>query len=304
MSRANQPTHNKSVSVRPQVVVYVKPEHKPSTSAVATLERIRKQIPFDLEQIDITGDPKLTKKHGSDVPVVLIDGERAFKGRVPEAAFKKRVKKANGAERPSPAESTPRAEAPSAKRVPWGAKAAVLATVVLGVGFFISRGIAEANYGRGRLARALLNVVPRDEPPIPFNLEKFDGAKVLSDQRFRGKVVFVNFWATWCPPCVEEMPSMLRLSAKMKDDPRFDMVAISTDEGWDPVKKFFEQPPPFDVLLDKEGKLAKKYGTDKFPETYIVVDGRLVGHIIGPRDWDTWYAEAYLRAITEHGEAL
>ncbi len=171
---------------------------------------------------------------------------------------------------------------------------------VVGVGYFVSEGLAQAGKGRGQLAERLLDVKPKAERPIPFNFEKMTGGK-LSIEQFQDKVVFVNFWATWCPPCVEEMPSMQRLAHKMKHDPRFVMLAVSADEGWPEVREFFKRPPPFDVLLDAEGKTAKRYGTEKFPETYIVVNGQLVGHIIGPRDWDVWYAEDYLRTLLAEG---
>ncbi|MEM7675213.1 MAG: TlpA disulfide reductase family protein, partial [Myxococcota bacterium] len=181
---------------------------------------------------------------------------------------------------------------------------ALLLAVVAGAGYFLYEGVAEAKFGRGRLARRLLDIKEKQETPPTFKLEAFKGQRVTSDERFAGKVVFLNFWATWCPPCVEEMPSMMRLKSRMASEPRFEMLTISTDEEWAPVRKFFEDGPPFDVLLDQGGKIAKEYGTTKFPETYIIVDGRLVGHIVGPRDWDTWYAEAYLRALSQHGMQL
>ena len=298
-------------------MVYVKPEHPSSASAVATVERVRNHVPFDLQQVDVQGDPALAEKYGADVPVITINGKRAMSGSISEAAFKKRLKKAKArpagapaAAEASPTESPPAiveaigddADVPS--KVPMPVRFALLLAVVLGFVAIVGQGVVEASYGRGRLARSLLRVKPREGAPPGFALPTLNGPQINSSERFRGKVVFINFWATWCPPCVEEMPSMLRLQAKMADDPRFEMLAISTDEGWTPVRKFFEQKPPFEVLLDAEGKLARTYGTEKFPETYVVVDGRLVGHIIGPRDWDTWYAEAYLRAMTKHGLAL
>lgn len=135
-------------------------------------------------------------------------------------------------------------------------------------------------------------------------------ATTLDDQRgqlqalaqWRGKVVVVNFWATWCPPCIEEMPSMRNLHGKLKDDPRFVMIAVSADDSWAPVKEFFQkEPPTFRVALDASGNLARQYGTEKFPETYVIVDGKIVGYIIGPRNRETWYAEAYLKALMEEG---
>jgi len=110
--------------------------------------------------------------------------------------------------------------------------------------------------------------------------------------------VFLNFWATWCPPCVEEMPSIRRLHERMAGRSDFVMILASADEGWDPVKKFFAgDPPPFTVLLDPSGEIAKKYGTTMFPETYVIAGGRIRAFIEGPRDWDTWFARAFLESF-------
>jgi thiol-disulfide isomerase/thioredoxin len=117
--------------------------------------------------------------------------------------------------------------------------------------------------------------------------------------RSTGELVFVNFWATWCPPCVEEMPSMLRLGQDLaRAHPgRFRMVAVSVDEGWADVWKFFDGklPPAATVALDPDMVATRAYycaarggcpESFKFPETYLVgPDGRLVAYIVGPRDW-------------------
>ena len=69
---------------------------------------------------------------------------------------------------------------------------------------------------------------------------------------------------------------------------------------WDPVRKFFgNEPAPFTVLLDPEGDIARQYGTTRFPETYVIIDGRVRGFIEGPRDWDSWFSEAYLQTFLE-----
>ena len=78
------------------------------------------------------------------------------------------------------------------------------------------------------------------------------------------------------------------------------MLAVSTDESWAPVRDFFRtQKPELNILLDKNGDIAEEYGTQKFPETYLVLDGEIIGYIVGPRNWDKWYAEAYLKALLE-----
>jgi thiol-disulfide isomerase/thioredoxin len=96
----------------------------------------------------------------------------------------------------------------------------------------------------------------------------------------------VNFWATWCPPCRDEMPSLTRL-AQQFDPGSFEVVAVSVDDGWAPVDKFL--PPgqtPFRVALDEGAKMSRTFGTSKFPESYLVDrDGKLRLKFVGPRNW-------------------
>ena len=114
-----------------------------------------------------------------------------------------------------------------------------------------------------------------------------------SDERFvalsdlRGKVVMVHFWATWCPPCVEEMPTLDKLYRSLmgKD---FEMLAISVDEGGaEAVVPFLRKNGlNVPVLLDPDRAIAGLYGTYKFPETYIVDRQGVVRYkAIGPRNW-------------------
>jgi thiol-disulfide isomerase/thioredoxin len=147
----------------------------------------------------------------------------------------------------------------------------------------------------------------------PLDLASLDGTRV-SLAALRGQVVFVNFWATWCPPCREEMPSMVRLGQELaKRHPgKFRMLAVSVDEGWDPVKEYFAGPPfggppaGLTVVLDQDASLARSYYCTargvcpdmKFPETYIVdKTGQLVGYVVGPRDWSHPAAQEYLERL-------
>ena len=103
---------------------------------------------------------------------------------------------------------------------------------------------------------------------------------------FHGKAVLVNFWATWCPPCREEMPSLTKL-AQQFDPGTFEILAVSVDDGWEPVDKFLAQPKtPFRVALDEGAKISRTYGTTKFPESYLLdKDGKLRLKFVGPRNW-------------------
>jgi len=119
-----------------------------------------------------------------------------------------------------------------------------------------------------------------------FRLQKSDAGSVsLAD--LRGKVVMVHFWATWCPPCVEELPTLDKLhnSTLGKD---FEMLAVSVDEGGAGAVAPFIQKNGLNlpVLFDPGGEVARLYGTYKFPETYILDRAGVVRYkAIGPRDW-------------------
>jgi peroxiredoxin len=118
-----------------------------------------------------------------------------------------------------------------------------------------------------------------------FRLKTLNGGSVsLAD--LRGKVVMVHFWATWCPPCVEEIPTLDKLYRQLmgKD---FMMLAVSEDEDGAAVASFLQQNRlNLPVLLDTGSDVARLYGTYKLPETYIVDRQGVVRYkAIGPRDW-------------------
>jgi len=124
--------------------------------------------------------------------------------------------------------------------------------------------------------------------PAPGFVLKDNQGKTWRLSDFRGKVVFVNFWATWCPPCRAEMPSMQKLYASLPAD-RFQMLTILSNDKPEMAEKFvqyigFTAP----VLLDPENKAYKAYGLTGVPETYIVdKHGILREAIIGPMHWDS-----------------
>lgn len=125
-----------------------------------------------------------------------------------------------------------------------------------------------------------------DAPAQDFGLPALRGDNVrLSD--YRGKVVFLNIWATWCPPCREEMPSMESLYQRLKGRD-FEMLAVSIDrEGKNAVGPFAAKYGlTFPVLLDPESKTYRLYGLTGVPETFIIdKNGVIVNKIIGPQNW-------------------
>ncbi len=122
------------------------------------------------------------------------------------------------------------------------------------------------------------------QPAPDFALSDYAGREVRLSS-LRGEVVLVNFWATWCKTCVVEMPSMEQLVGKMRGKP-FRLLAVSVDDDWPTVRKFFPQGTALQVLLDTTRETPKKYGTDKFPESFLVdKEGNVRYYVISDRDW-------------------
>ena len=134
-------------------------------------------------------------------------------------------------------------------------------------------------------------------PLPPFTLPDLDGdAWSLEDAR--GQVVVVNFWATWCPPCVAEMPALERLQAAFAGEP-LQVVAVNVAEEPYDVALFLRRiPVDLTILLDQEASTQKSWGVRGLPTTVILdPEGRVRHHVAGQREWDSPEIEAALRAL-------
>ncbi len=174
---------------------------------------------------------------------------------------------------------------------------AVLLFVILvaaaGVAFhlFENGSVAAADSQQQKLDRLFGNIgilkIPHITRPVEIQLKDVIGNTVrLSD--FRGKVVFLNFWATWCAACVVEMPSMEKLHRRLKDKD-FVMVAINLQESDALVKAFFEKLKlSFTALLDSNGEVATEFAVNALPTSFVLdKQGKIVGAAIGPREWNS-----------------
>ena len=126
------------------------------------------------------------------------------------------------------------------------------------------------------------------------------GGRVHQLDGYTGKVVRVNFWATWCPPCVAEMPSLQRLYTSLADQP-FALLAVSMGEGERKIKHFKNTAGiDFPLLLDQASDLSQRWGVDFLPTSYLVdAKGRLRYKAYGEVDWDAEAVRATLRALLE-----
>ena len=127
---------------------------------------------------------------------------------------------------------------------------------------------------------------PRIGSPAPdFIVQDADRKVELRD--YRGKIVVLNFWATWCPPCVEEMPSLVQLQQRFKAK-GVTVLGVSVDADGDAYHRFItDHKIDFLTVRDADQKSNNLYGTFKFPETYIIDrDGTVRRKFIGPVDWN------------------
>ncbi len=124
-------------------------------------------------------------------------------------------------------------------------------------------------------------------PPMDIYLKDLNG-KMVRVSDLKGKIVFLNFWTTWCPPCRIEMPAMQKLHQRLKDKD-FVMVAINLHEPASRVKSFFRKYKlSFTSLLDSSGKVGLRFGVRSIPVTYILdKKGGMIGKAFGAREWDS-----------------
>ncbi|GBD98221.1 thiol-disulfide oxidoreductase ResA [bacterium BMS3Abin07] len=147
------------------------------------------------------------------------------------------------------------------------------------IGVFL---IVLSQQNRDTLRKAVVDL----EAP-EFSLLNRDGTEIKLSQ-FRGKTVFVHFWASWCKECREEMPAIQALYNRKKDNPDFIFISVIYRE--DPAKsKQWLDKNKFNIpiYIDRNAKMAKDYGLTGVPETFIIAPGGMLKkRIIGPGQWD------------------
>jgi peroxiredoxin len=157
--------------------------------------------------------------------------------------------------------------------------------------------------GQGGDVNAGLRKAEKPKQAPNFMLPTLEGTPLRLNS-FRGKVVFLNFWATWCPPCRHEMPVMETLYREFKDS-GFEVVAISIDtKGKESVASFAKKLKlTFPILLDREMAVMRQYEVRGLPATFLIDrEGRIAQVAVGPRNWAGEEAKNRIRGLIRQGQ--
>lgn len=138
---------------------------------------------------------------------------------------------------------------------------------------------------------------------------KVPAAQVWSKQEFhlsalRGRPVLLHFWATWCGPCLAELPELLTLAKKLRAD-GYEVVAVAVDQDWGKLDAFFARYPNLAelknqtvLLLDPQGAIAESFGSSRFPESFLInAEGLIDNKFTGPQPWNTAQMTPYLSRL-------
>jgi len=146
-----------------------------------------------------------------------------------------------------------------------------------------------------------LRLLSKKVSPRNFSLSVLEGEK-RSLSSYKGKVVFLNFWATWCGPCRIEMPSLEALYNKYSDKD-LEMLAVNCGEDQATVRSFMKNEGfTFPVLLDSDGRVSINYGVQSIPTTFLIDrDGMIILRLVGSIDWNTPKIHAALKSLLSNG---
>lgn len=137
----------------------------------------------------------------------------------------------------------------------------------------------------------------KGDPLPPFTLDDLDG-NPHTIGKATGEVVVINFWATWCPPCIAEMPTLERLQKAFAGQPLKVLAVNVGDEPYDIALFLRQQPLDLTILLDSRGRTQKPWKMRGLPTTVILdAEGTIRHHVPGQREWDSPEIQAALRAL-------
>jgi thiol-disulfide isomerase/thioredoxin len=143
--------------------------------------------------------------------------------------------------------------------------------------------------------------IPKETFPAQDFTLKNQNNEEVSLSSFKGQIVFLNFWATWCPPCKKEMPSMQALHETLEDE-EFMMLAVNLQEDPQKVKDFLDKNGyTFPVLMDTQGKVGGRlYEVKSIPTTYILdKNNNILARVVGTREWNTDEIQQLFRELAK-----
>ena len=167
---------------------------------------------------------------------------------------------------------------------------------LVGYSFYQNRATADGAGGADRAALTLGDAVP------DFEAKTISG-KGIQLVQFKGKPVILNFWASWCGPCIEEMPSLIKLVKTFPND--IELIAISGDSNMADIDSFLKSfpemrtVPNIHVIFDEDKSLTQKYGIYRLPESFVLgKDQKVAKKISGTIDWNTPDALEYMKKLS------
>ncbi len=137
----------------------------------------------------------------------------------------------------------------------------------------------------GVVAYSLRDTSAREGGPAPDFSIKADSGTQITPTSFGGKVLVLNFWATWCAPCIQEIPSLNQFQRRFADS-GVKVVAISIDKNEAKYRSFLDHfRVAFDTARNPSMDISTKYGTFQIPETYLIKDGRIMRKFPNAANW-------------------
>ncbi len=268
----------------PVVRLYTKEGCTLCDDALRDLERVQSDVPFEVETVDIAADPELLRDYGLHIPVIRLGEREISRYRLDREALLKALKESAPVEHDP---SVPKAEEPSIRGFLIVLAIAVLALAVTFVRFPKSTGTR----------------FPETGQPAPLFEGRFLTGEPFSLAAEKGKrVIILNFWASWCDPCIKEMPDLEKLYQRTKAS-GVELVAVNQDSREAVARDFTERLKiTMPVIWDDDSRIAKQFGTFRYPETYVIdLDGKIAKKIFGPVDWTSDEVVNFVLRLAEKG---